>query len=75
MIQSPLKLCSRLVDDELDFEKIEIFFLGLIKLGNGSALTSLDLLYKFRERARARAKGGNDLIEKEISDEEVITFA
>ncbi|KAK6455773.1 uncharacterized protein RJT20DRAFT_145858 [Scheffersomyces xylosifermentans] len=51
MIQSPFKICSKLVEDDRDFEKIEIFFQGLVKLGNGSSLSSLDVLFKFRNRA------------------------
>lgn len=52
MIQSPFRLCSKLVDDNLDFEKLELFFLGLVKLGNGSALSALDLLYKYKTNWR-----------------------
>ena len=54
MIQSAIKFCSKLVDNEADFEKLEIYLLGLVKLGNGSALSALDLLYHYREQWRKR---------------------
>lgn len=54
MIQSPFRTCATLVTKDEDFEKIELFFLGLVKLGNGSSLAALDIVTRFRERARLR---------------------
>lgn len=82
MIQSPFRLCSKYVDNDLDFEKLEIFFLGLIKLGNGSSLSALDSLYKYRSRWKNSTAGNkdevNDLENSTGTDEvelEIIPFA
>ncbi|KAA8906974.1 hypothetical protein DIURU_000658 [Diutina rugosa] len=66
MIQSPYLVVTRLVTSEDDFERLELFFSGLVKRGNGSALGALDLVYHYRERWR---KGvGSD----EDNDSEVL---
>ena len=33
----------------LDFEKLELYFQGLIKLGNGSSLLALDNVKRFKQ--------------------------
>lgn len=64
MIQLPYLVATRLVTSEDDFERLELFFLGLVKRGNGSALGALDLVYHCRERWR---KGvGSDEEDSEV---------
>lgn len=66
MIQSVFRLCSTVVIDDLDFEKIELYFMGLVKLGNGSSLNALDLVVKFKESRRARKEQFPDEVDDEI---------
>ncbi|CUM65427.1 uncharacterized protein PRCAT00003065001 [Priceomyces carsonii] len=54
MIQSPFKICARLIDNELEFEKLELFFLGLTKLGNGGAYSVLSMLQKTKENLASK---------------------
>lgn len=42
MIQSSCRIVTNLVHDDDDLEKLELFFMGLVKLGNGSALLALE---------------------------------
>lgn len=69
MIQSAFRLCASVVVEEEYFEKIELFFMGLVKLGNGSSLNALDQVTRIKEIRRERRKENPDLI-----DEEVIEF-
>lgn len=69
MIQSAFRLCASVVLEEEYFEKIELFFMGLVKLGNGSSLSALDQVTRVKEIRRERAQENPDLI-----DEEVIEF-
>lgn len=68
MIQSIFRLLSGLVVDDEDFEKIELYFMGLVKLGNGSSLNSLDILARFKENRRTRRKDRPDEVDDEIYD-------
>lgn len=65
-----------MAQDMLDFEKIEIFFLGLVKLGNGSSLSALDTLYRYRDIAMKN--GGyeyDDDYEDEFPQKDILPFA
>ncbi|ODV76772.1 uncharacterized protein CANTADRAFT_57504 [Suhomyces tanzawaensis NRRL Y-17324] len=75
MIQSAFRVCCKIVDDEKSFEMIELYYLGLVKLGNGSSLGALDLLYKNREKARKRAAGEVVEDEEDNDFQETIPFA
>lgn len=63
MVQSMFRLVSGIVVDDLHFEMIELYFLGLLKLGNGSSLKSIDMVTRIRliraENA-ARLQGAPD---------------
>lgn len=67
MIQALFRLCVNFAKTDLEFEKLQLFFIGLVKLGNGSALTALEMVNKLRERRRRRQENGS---EEGISDEE-----
>lgn len=61
MIQSIFRTLSTLVVSDDEFEKIELFFMGLVKLGNGSSLSTLDMVARFKEsRRRKKAETDND---------------
>lgn len=68
MIQSIFRLVMGVVADEDGFERVELFFMGLVKLGNGSSLGSLDVVARFREQRRARRDKGVDDEVFEYSD-------
>ncbi|CAH2352753.1 hypothetical protein CLIB1423_08S00320 [[Candida] railenensis] len=67
MIQASFRLCVNFAKTDLEFEKLQLFFIGLVKLGNGSALTALEMVNRSRERRRRRQENGT---EEGISDEE-----
>lgn len=69
MVQSAFRLCASVVVEEEYFEKIELFFMGLVKLGNGSSLNALDQVTRIKEIRRERRQEDPELI-----DEEVIEF-
>ena len=48
MVQSMFRLVSGIVVEEDHFEKIELYFMGVLKLGNGSLLKSLDMVARIR---------------------------
>lgn len=76
MIQSSFRIAFTMAQDMLDFEKIEIFFLGLVKLGNGSSLSALDTLYRYRDIAMKN--GGyeyDDDYEDEFPQKDILPFA
>lgn len=50
MIQSCFRDCSKLATDVLEFEKLELYFLGLSKLGNGSSLLGLETVKKLKAK-------------------------
>lgn len=60
MIQLPFRLCIDLTDNPDDFEKLELFFKGLLKLGCGSCTLALKRIAKNREKARDRARTPHD---------------
>lgn len=66
MVQSAFRLCSGVVIEDEDFEKIELFFMGLMKLGNGSSLNALDAVVKFRECRKAKKEEIGDATDDEI---------
>ncbi|SGZ53617.1 CIC11C00000001557 [Sungouiella intermedia] len=49
MIQLPFRMCIDLTDKEDDFEKLELFFKGLLKLGSGNCSVALHRIKKNRE--------------------------
>lgn len=65
MIQFVFRLCIELVDDAVDFDKLELFFLGLIKLGCGNCARALSKVEENRvklvERAKARKSDNPDM--------------
>lgn len=76
MIQSPYRLVTPLVDDEDTFEKLELFFTGLVKLGNGSATGGLDGLNKRREAVnRALTDGFSDEEKVSLAQTEIVPFS
>lgn len=73
MIQSAMRVCSRFIEEGDDYEKLELFFMGLVKIGNGSALSALDALYKYREKGKNPKTGGSDSLDaSDGEDEELI---
>lgn len=58
MIQLPFRLALDLTDEDDDFEKLELYFRGLVKFGAGSCMESVGRAKKNRERARARRSQG-----------------
>lgn len=66
MVQSIFRILSGLVIDDKDFEKIELFFMGLVKLGNGSSLNSLDIVARFKENRRKRREQFPGEVDTEI---------
>lgn len=68
MLQSILRVISGAVVDDLDFEKIELFFMGLVKLGNGSALAFLDNVIKFKRMRHAKREKDPDYVDDEVYD-------
>lgn len=71
MIQSPFRLVGYLIDDEESFEKLELLFMGLIKVGNGSSVEALANLRNRRERVRA----GDQLDYTEFLQTETVAFS
>ncbi|KAK6205330.1 fungal-specific transcription factor domain-containing protein [Scheffersomyces amazonensis] len=49
MVVVPLSFCCRYARSPQQFEKLELYFLGIRKLGHGSAQGALDFLYKHRD--------------------------
>ncbi|RLV93784.1 Lysine biosynthesis regulatory protein LYS14 [Spathaspora sp. JA1] len=62
MIEASIGRLSRILDQDIEFEQIELYFTGLIKLGNGSSKMALEMVKRLR-------KG-----EVEIDHPEVIPF-
>lgn len=52
MIQSAFRVVTGLVVEEESFEKLELFFTGLIKLGNGLAMEALQRVADRRQMVR-----------------------
>lgn len=49
MIQLPIRMCIDLTDSEDDFEKLDLFFRGLLKLGSGNCSVAVHKIKKNRE--------------------------
>lgn len=54
MIQLPFRATVDLTDNEDDFEKLDLFFRGLVKFGGGSGIEAVARARKNREAARMR---------------------
>lgn len=52
MAHSAYVMCIPLVQDEVDFEKLELYFLGIACLGTGSALRSLKNLKESKKKSK-----------------------
>lgn len=72
MIQSIFRTLSTIVVKEEEFEQIELFFMGLVKLGNGSSLSSLDMVARFKEQRRQKQSENPDMLDDEIYDYETL---
>lgn len=69
MIQLAFRLCASIIVEEDYFERIELFFMGLVKLGNGSSLYALDQVTRIKAIRQERLREDPDFV-----DEEVIEF-
>lgn len=56
MIQLPFRLLIDLTDDETDFEKLELFFKGLLRLGCGSCSLAINRIQEKRLVAKSRSR-------------------
>ncbi|CAH6721119.1 hypothetical protein CLIB1444_05S03994 [[Candida] jaroonii] len=70
MIQSPYRLCINLVYDE-KLEMLKLFFMGLVKWGNGSALGALEEVNKRIENIKL----GIDEEFVEVGQTDVVPFS
>lgn len=68
MFQSIFRVISGAVVDDKDFEKIDLFFMGLVKLGNGSALSFLDNVTRFKELRRANQENNPGVVDDKVYD-------
>lgn len=59
MIQLPFRMCIDLTDSEDDFEKLDLFFRGLLKLGSGNCSVAVHKIKKNRELASRGTQGQN----------------
>lgn len=57
MIQLPFRVTIDLTESEDDFEKLDLFFRGLVQFGGGSGLEAVSRARKNREAARKRKNG------------------
>lgn len=57
MMQLPFRMCIDLTDDDDDFERLELFFQGLLKLGSGNCAAAIARIEKNRERVHKRSLG------------------
>ncbi|CAX42598.1 lysine biosynthesis regulatory protein, putative [Candida dubliniensis CD36] len=73
MAQSSFRECIKIANSLLDFEKLELYFQGLIKLGNGSSLLALDNVKKFKQNF-INGKSGEDDVDLAF-DSEIIPFS
>lgn len=68
MVQLIFRLLIGIVLLDAEFQKLELFFMGLVKLGNGSSLSALDNLAKIR-KSRAEYKAQlNGAVDDQIFD-------
>lgn len=77
MIQTPFRFCIQFLTDDIEFERLQLYFEGLVKLGNGSALRGVELAKRGRERASRRGKreDSTEIIDGIDSQEEIIAFS
>lgn len=61
MIQLPFRMSLDLADDEDDFERLELFFRGLVKLGSGSSIPAVQKAEMNRDLARERNTDGSKI--------------
>ncbi|KAJ8141028.1 hypothetical protein OY671_005788 [Metschnikowia pulcherrima] len=67
MVQFPFRLCIELTDSEADFEKLELFFEGLVRLGCGNCVAAAEkvrenkILSKKRLLKRPRPLDNTDM--------------
>lgn len=66
MVQLVFRLVAGIVVEEQEFEMIELYFMGLVKLGNGSSLLFLDVLAKYKETRAANSEKLNGEIDEEV---------
>lgn len=60
MVQLAFRLCIELTDSEADFEKLELYFRGLVRLGCGNGTMVIARIDELREKAKERrAKNAN----------------
>ncbi|KAI5968051.1 uncharacterized protein KGF55_000035 [Candida pseudojiufengensis] len=59
MVQSVFRQCAKLSLNDEEFEKLELLFRGMIKLGNGSSLIALDQIRRLRNKTLFRIKKEN----------------
>lgn len=55
MIQLPFRLLIDLTDDETDFEKLELYFKGLLRFGCGSSSLAINRIQEKREISKTRS--------------------
>ncbi|KAG7196286.1 uncharacterized protein KQ657_000301 [Scheffersomyces spartinae] len=53
MVQSPLRIAGICSFDDEQLEQVEIFFMGCVKLGNGSSMSALHAISKHREKLKS----------------------
>lgn len=63
---------ATIVIEEGEFEQIELFFMGLVKLGNGSSLNSLDMVARFKATRRQKQRKNAKIIDDETYDYETL---
>lgn len=59
MVQLPFRLLIDLTDDETDFEKLELFFKGLLRLGCGSCSIAISRIQEKRTSAQQRSESSD----------------
>ncbi|RCK54869.1 Lysine biosynthesis regulatory protein LYS14 [Candida viswanathii] len=75
MIQSCFRECSKVATQLLEFEKLELFFRGLSKLGNGSSLFGLESVGLLKDKFIARGlKYGDTDDDEQDDDGDIIPF-
>lgn len=71
MIQLPFRLIIDLTDKESDFEKLELFFKGLLHLGCGSCSLAIERIREKRMKSKIQ-KSTSDLLESDLNYETAI---
>lgn len=74
MVQLPLRLIIDLTDDETIFEKLELFFKGLLRLGCGSCSIAISRIQEKREFAQKRSKSTEVLNAREDMEYETAIY-